>query len=400
MTSSMSMPASTTHSADNQPNTPYGGPSNPGYGSSYQSQRPSLPTLHTRSAFPTDYDSQYENSPLDGYGYASTTIPRQDSFASAYGLENYRSWGTTASMSTPVTATYYEPMPTYSFGSFQAPSFPQATQHPTRLPSVTTESFSPFHMSPLNASLPAHTMHERRLPIPAPYTLQYPSSQPPMPQIRPLGSYTEPRVHINGIHSRNAMPWSIDTGTIGGRTGSISSYAPPNGLPISSAQTTTAVSEPVLGYQWSLAAPNAGSSSPEVSPTSGATAADGFSSGSSTASLPPAANSRYASISSASIGYSLPAVSADDRRSSSSRAPPSLFSFSTESSERQSGSNELVGNDDNAVVRSYPSYPAQVRQTQLNHAASADAFSRHPTYEEQRASTAHRMSLSNLNANY
>lgn len=398
--SSVNAPPLITDGAEVPPNTPWSAPSNIGFSSSHSSHRPSLPTLHTRATFP-DLESHYQHSPLEGYGYAAATHPRQDSFASTYGLENYRSWSTTAPAHVPVTASYYEPMPSYTFGSLQAPSLPSAYHHATRLPSVTAESFAPFHMSHLNSSLPMHTAYDRRLPIPATYTMQYPPIQQTMPQIRPLGSYTEPRIPINGIHSRSAMPWSTES-VSGSRQGSISVYAPPSGLPAPPSQSSSAQAEPVLGYQFSHPATTAGSSSPEILPTSGAAVVDSFSSdssGSSTTSMPDGPDFRYSRVSSS--GFNLPSLPADDRSHIVSRAPPSLFSFSTESSRRHMSGSDGTGYNDSAIANEDSSYATPIHQPQLNHAASVDAFQKSSSYEQRQQATAgHRMSLSNLNTNY
>lgn len=395
MTTSANAPPVTSNEIEVPPNTTWSVTSSVGYGVGHSSHRPSLPTLHTRATFP-DLESHYQHPPLDGHVYASAAFPRQDSFVSTYGLENYRSWSTTAPAQAPVTATYYEPLSSYSFGSLQAPSFPQVQHHATRFPGLTADSISPFHMSHLNSSLPVHAAYERRLPIPT-YNMHYPQSQQMAPQVRPLGSYTEPRVHINGIHSRNAMLWSIDS-VSSGRAGSIASYALPSGLPPASAPSTSASSEPVLGYQFSHPVQNTESSSPEPSPTSAATVADSFSSSSSNTSIPPRSNLRYPAMSSA--GYSLPGMVTDERLTNVPRAPPSLFSFSTESSERHMSESEQNSNDDGGVARGETSYSTPIRQPQLSHASSADAFQRSSPYEQQRASAVHRMSLSNINTNY
>ncbi|EME46521.1 hypothetical protein DOTSEDRAFT_70506, partial [Dothistroma septosporum NZE10] len=76
--------------------------------SMYQThRRPSLPMLQTRTAYP-EYDP-YNTSPLDDYTYASSTIPRHQSFSSTYSAENFRPW-TSASVSAPATTAsmYYE----------------------------------------------------------------------------------------------------------------------------------------------------------------------------------------------------------------------------------------------------------------------------------------------------
>lgn len=397
---SVNAPPLITDGVEVPPNTPWSAPPSIGFSSSHSSHRPSLPILHTRATFP-DLESHYQHSPIECYGYATAIQPRQDSFASTYGLENYRSWSTTAPAQVPVTASYYEPMPSYTFGSLQAPSLPPAHHQATRLPSVTAESLSPFHMSHLNSSLPVHTAYERRLPIPATYTVQYPPTQQTVPQIRPLGSYTEPRIPINGIHSRSAMPWS--SGSVsGGREGSILGYTPPTGLPASSSQTSNAHAEPVLGYQFSLPPATGGSTSPEISPTSGAAVRDSFSSGSSgssTTSMPAGPDFRYTRVSSS--GFGLPNIPADDRSNFVARAPPSLFSFSTESSRHHMGGSDEIGNNGSTAAHENPSYATTIHHPQLNHAASADAFQTSSSYDQRpRATAGHRMSLSNLNTNY
>ncbi|KAK5121181.1 hypothetical protein LTR85_005665 [Meristemomyces frigidus] len=372
--------------------------------------RPSLPTLHTRSSFLDGYD-QYENSPMDSYTYASATIPRQDSFASTYGsVENYRSWSTMgAPISAPVSTSYYEQQPAYSFGNLQAPSFPQSSNN--RLPSVTADSFSALNMGSLHSSLPVQTAQERRLP--APYTVHYPQTPyqntEQLPEIRPLGSFSEPRVHIDGIHSHTAMPWSSEGSSTGARTMSAgNSMAPITGIPgpampqqqhhhhNNQQHAATPVAEPVLGYQFSVNnLPTSGS--PEVSPTSGPSL-ESFSStasSSSTASMPPpSANFRYA--------QALPAVNTDDRTitsSSSSREgmAASLYSFSTDNGERPatSGSDQATS----STVASGHSY-VPLRQPQPQHATSVEALRRQTSFDQQRAATAHRMSVSNLNARY
>ena len=292
--------------------------------------RPSLPTLHTHSTYPTDYSAHYDASPIDAYTYSNSTVPRHDSFASTYGLENYRSWSTSSGpMSAPATTTtYYDPSSGYSFGSMQAPSIP-GQQHIGRLPSVTADSISALNMGHLHSSLPAQTVQERRLPIPALQYPQTPFTAAEIPEIRPLGSYTEPRVHITGIHSRNAMPWSGGTSSSSSRRSSIAPMAPPSGMPHSRIQTTTAVSEPVLSYQWSLAGPTASSSSPEISPTSGTAPSDGFVSTStpSTTSVLPPSSLRYLGSNNCTFP---PATSYERPCSLRGTAATSLYSFSTD----------------------------------------------------------------------
>lgn len=191
-------------------------------------------------------------------------------------MDTYRPWSTSSGpVAVPVTAGYYEQNPSYGFGGLHVSSvsqYPQATS--TRLPSVTAEPLSPLNMGHLHSSLPTHTVQERRLP--APYTAQYhPSSYPgeQLPEIRPLSSFSEPRPHIHGIHSRNAMPWSHDNSSSTLQAPSMNTIGPPVGppvgLPLSSAHnhlTSGVGSDPPLGYQISHTPV---SDSPETSPASG-----------------------------------------------------------------------------------------------------------------------------------
>ncbi|GAB1726379.1 hypothetical protein NU195Hw_g4628t1 [Hortaea werneckii] len=257
-------------------------------------QRPSLPTLHTRSSFVDGYD-QYENSPVDSYTHASSSsssMPRQDPYSSSYpGYENYRAWSTSsAMMSTPASAGYHEQPSSYSFGNLTAP-FPQ--HGGSRLPSVTSDTFGSMNMSSLHSSLPVHTAQERRLP--APYTITYPNAQTQqpstqqLPDIRTIGSISsEPRVHIHGIHSRNAMPWSSEPTSMSAAAVSNSSIPPTTGVPglaiafqsqsrpqhpqqghQDQPQNAVGISEPAFGYQFPMVQTNCPrTSSPNVSPAS------------------------------------------------------------------------------------------------------------------------------------
>lgn len=383
---SISGPAQTaSYSVDNG----YGG------GGAYQPHtRASLPTLHTRGGYQAEYDPHFDSSPVDAYTYSTSSFPRQDSFASSYGIENYRSWSTTAPMSAPLTTSYYESQPTYSFGSLQAPAYPHTQA--TRVPSVTAEGISTLNMGHLNSALPAQTFNERRLPIPAPYTLQMspgPYSNAEVPQIHPLTSYnTKPRVHINGIHSRSAMPWSRDVAASGGsRNGSIMSLVPSMNMTQSTSQSTsTAVSEPVLGYQFGLAAPVTATNSPEeVSPTCGPSISEGFASTTTSSMQPPM---RYSSS-------TMPPILSDDHTTGSSSrglAPvASLYSFSTDTSDRQ------TSDSDHDLMDHSGSYQTTMRHPQPQHAASVDSLNRQTSFDQSHgASGAHRMSMSNLSSRY
>ncbi|RMZ16190.1 hypothetical protein D0860_01239 [Hortaea werneckii] len=261
-------------------------------GTHHQSmQRPSLPTLHTRSSFVDGHD-QYENSPVDSYTHASSSMPRQDSYSSSYpGYENYRAWSTSSGMvSTPASAGYHEQPSSYSFGNLTAPFLQRGG---SRLPSVTSDTFGSMNMSSLHSSLPVHTAQGRRLP--APYTITYPNAQTQhpntqqLPDIRTIGSISsEPRVHIHGIHSRNAMPWSSEATPMNATAVSNSSIPPTTGVPglITPFQfqsrpphphqghedqppNAVGVSEPAFGYQFPMVQTTCPrTSSPNASPAS------------------------------------------------------------------------------------------------------------------------------------
>ncbi|CAK3764856.1 transcriptional regulatory [Lecanosticta acicola] len=364
----------------------------------YQSQnqhRPSLPTLQTRTAYP-EYDN-YNTSPLDEYTYASSTVPRQ-SVSSAYNTGNFRPW-TSGSVSAPVTSTsmYYEPGAAFSFGDLHAAGpFPST---PTgRLPSVTAEAFSSLNMASLHSSLPTQTVQERRLPVP--YTQSYQQSSfstADVPQIRPLGSVPEqqPRVHISGIHSRHGMPWSHDGAQerAVSRSGSMNSIsaAQYHGLPMATAGAATnssLMTEPILGYQF-----GATSSSPAVSPTSGPALSESFPNTSSTSTMP----GMLAPFSSLRASYSNYTGNDDQQppRPSSSReaASTSLYSYS-------SGVDKYESRQSPPDETPTPQHRyAQLRHPQPQHAASLDELRRRASHD-QRAATAHRMSVSNLNARY
>lgn len=361
--------------------------------------RPSLPTLQTRTAYP-EYDA-YNTSPLDEYTYASSSsnVPRQ-SISSAYSAGNFRPW-TSGSVSAPVTSTsmYYEPGAAFSFGDLNAAGpFPSTPM--SRLPSVTADAFSPLNMASLHSSLPTQTVQERRLPVPYTQSYQQASySTADVPQIRPLGSVPDqqPRAHINGIHSRNGMPWSNDGNLERSvpRSESMSGLpaAQYNGLPMSSTAASTnssLMTEPILGYQFA-----ATTSSPEVSPTSGPALSESFSSTSSGASvpgmLPPASNIRSSYSSYASVEE----PHQQHARPSSSREANTTSLYSYSSGVDKYDSRQSPEEETPTPQQRY----TQLRHPQPQHAASLDELRRRASYD-QRAATAHRMSVSNLSARY
>ena len=390
-----------------------------GAGNGHDNMQPhvrlSLPTLHTRSSFPGDLQSQYEGSPIDGHPYGSASLPRQGSVASTYSNDQYRYLqAVPEAMSAPATVSnaYMETVPTYSFGSLPSPMMPHYHHQSSHYPSVTYDSLAGFNMAPLHSSLPLQTVQERRLPaLPAPAHAQYQQGPAPVAemQTRPLGSFTEPRVHITGIHSRNAMPWSIDSDAFRFRSASTASFAPSSSLAFSGAQSTAAASDPILGYQFGLSSATTESSSSATSPTSGPAPSDGYgsTSSSSTGSMLPPPNVAFSSS-----GQALPPMITSDRPSSSrSGGPhnPSLYSFSTESSDRSSFGNDYAVahdsvNSNNMVTRN-ASYPTTIMHPQPQHPSNSngiDTLHRQSSYDQQqqRAFTAQRMSLSNINANY
>ncbi|KAF2215650.1 hypothetical protein CERZMDRAFT_94052 [Cercospora zeae-maydis SCOH1-5] len=395
-------PTTTSYPIEASPDT-YTGSS----GTQVPVQRPSLPVLRMRAAY-SDYDS-YNTSPVDDYTYASSAIPRHESFASTYGTENFRSY-TSGSVSVPSASAnlYYEPTAAYSFGNLHTAPGYQASAPMARLPSVTADAFSSLNMSSLHSSLPTQTVQERRLPVPYP-TQQATYSSTEVPQIKPLTSFTEPqrRAHIGGIYSSNSMSWSMASPRAS-RDSSISgvSTSRPHGVPGMPSATADSVQNPgpILGYQFS-----ASSTSPEPSPSNGQPISVGFSSsaatsGSATVSMLPPSNVRYGA------GNSMDSLSAsgdagDLRRPSTSQGTPaSLYSYSggIEASGRSTPTRQTnhVANEPSSSAAYQQGY-AQLRHPQPQHAASVDGLRRRSSNDQQHhANTAHRMSVSNLNARY
>lgn len=383
--------------------------------------RPSLPVLQTRTTWPTDFDGQYESSPVDAYTYGASSGSRNDSMASAYAPhEGYRTCGTSAPLSAPVSTPYYE-TGTYSFGSLQSPV--PGFIGGSRLPSVSTEAMSPLNMGSLHSSLPSHTPLERRLPPVVPYSISYHQRQP-CPQNLPEPPAVNPetanfRPYINGVHSRHAMPWSVDSN--GARRGVAGLQSPnyastsPSQHQITSASpiSTTPITESVLGYQFH---PPPSSYSPEPSPAVVPTLGEPFPSTAATAMLPPAhpISQRYTAAST-----QLPAIQApfDDARSSSSRLPEihapasmaSLYSYSSETSDRSNSdatARDHSGHDDaspnpeaSTSDPAYHAYHHSRHSTHPQHSASYDGLRRQSEYDNQRTPTGpgHRISMRSLN---
>lgn len=387
--------------------------------------RPSLPILQTHTTWPSEYDIQYESSPVDSYTYGSASAPRHDPMGSAYGApEGYRTYSTSAPLPAPVSSPFYE-SGTYSFGSLQSPVSGYAGG--SRLPSVTAETMSALNMGSLHSSLPAHTPLERRLPpVVPPYSISYQQRQPysqGFPEPRPIDPATANfRPHVNGVHSRHAMPWSVESNSSrsnasGTHESSYASTSPSQHQITSSMPATTAtMADPILGYQFQ---PPTSTYSPEPSPSVAPTLAEPFPGTTAAAMLPPA---HPTSLRYAASHASLPAISApyDEPGPSSSRLPEihapapvaSLYSYSSETSDRSSSDATVRDNasrDDMSQTgepsgsdTTYSGYSQSRHTTQPQHSASYDGLRRQSEYDHRRASAApgHRASARSLNERY
>ena len=398
--------------------------------------RPSIPVLQTRCAYRVDLvDSPANNSPIESYAYTPSTIARQDSLVSPYGTEGMRTWSTSYPTAPPPTLSYYDPYTGYSsFGTMQAPE----PHHYSRLPSVSEDSQSSLNMGHLHSSLPSQGPHDRRLPVP--YISQYPQTtypRPASPVARPLGSFSTPRIPIHGIQSRNVLPWLLDTGSSASRTGSMSAYAPPMSMPTTCSQSMPTMSQPALSYSFhpttSAAADN---SSPELSPTFGPNHSTSLDSSSSSEESGVTVNPfpgtmRY--YTSTTEQQDMPSLTSTDRPSSSRQRSmqqmPSLYSYSTASSDAHSTVSEQGDNavpssgatihslrfrdtrnsiDGDAYSYSDPSNsgsyqnPIQHPRPLPHPSASIDNLCRQSSFEQEppRTSTASRMSISNFNTSY
>ncbi|KAF2483233.1 hypothetical protein BDY17DRAFT_143723 [Neohortaea acidophila] len=407
---------------------------------SYAPHRPSLPTLHLRSSFPNEQDAMYDTSTMDNYSYATSMAPRHDSLASVHQMANYRDWSTTGPLYAPISAPYHDCGPTYSFGSLQTPMYPHFQQHHQRLPSVSGENLSPLNMSQLNSSLPAQTVHDRRLPpVPSgppgpPMAFMAQPSPMPVPQLRPM--YDPLRMPMNGgFYSRhNSYPWSSESGQWISRPGSISNYMAPNGLSYSSAQNNGLASESnLMGFHYQLNRQDASISSTSTdTDVSGPTVTDdvsrhsdedmsmpppSFSSsehGSSGNSNSTSANtSFYSTCSTAPSNYNGPPPIADTAHEADShyhyspetRQTPTSASDKS-NNDRPPGRNKRSknGSSSSSNSNSRNEYdPPPLHQPRPRHHSSTsniEALQQQASYEDQRASTVHRMSLSNLNAEH
>lgn len=386
--------------------------------SSYPVQhRPSLPTLHTSLAWPAEYENQYESSPVDAYTYSSAPAPRLDSLGSSFtSNDGYRNYSTSAPLSAPVSTSLCESN-SYSFGALLSPV--PGNVNSSRLPSVSAESMSALNMGSLHSSLPTHAPLERRLPVP--FTINYPQ-QTYVSQNFPEPRLADPstanfRPYINGIHSRNAMPWSVEANT--SRNSSLSaqlqSYpgvaqnqqTQPTTLPT----TNSSLSDPVLGYQFQPQS----SYSPDSSPTTVAAVDDSFPTPTTATMLPSA---RSLSLRYSETSTSLPAISScfEESRPAPSRAlerqPASLYSFSSEASERNASdsttaehSKRDLGNQssETTVTESPFSRFSQLRnQPQPRHLTQHSSLRRPSDFAQHRQSLepAHQTGMRSLDEHY
>lgn len=353
-----------------------------------------LPYLQTRSTFTGDWE-QYDQSPVDGYSY-SASVSRQDSLPGSYPGDNSRSWTLTTPISAPATAVYYDNSTgPYSFNCGPATGLPPSNIHTpvsaARLPGVASnEMFSPLNMASLHSSLPVQNAQERRLPAPyVPQPPPTPFSSVDVPEIRPLGAFSEPRVHINGIHSRNAMPWSPDNATRSdiANTMPLATGPPP---PAAQMTPTTMQEAVVLGYQFShndstgtsTATPNSPRPSPSSLPATGSFQSTASSNSSEASMHPPSRCVVYQNT-------------ADERQPSSRESQmTSLYSFSSDTSDRMPRSS--APGDRMVSVHCY----TPLRQPQAMHASSVEALRRQSSFESYERSTGHRVSMTSLNGRY
>jgi hypothetical protein len=357
----------------------------------------------------SEYD--YGSSATDEYTYSSSML--RQSMSSNHGAESFRPY-TTGPLSAPATSSsmYYESGTPFGFGNLQGAPYTAAPA--SRLSSTAVEALSPLNMASMHSSLPSQTVQERRLPVPYIQAYQQRASTPEVPHIRPLGSFNETRAHINGIHSRTGMPWSMDNS----RNDSINTLQNSQAQSVStSGDMGSAYSnsnDPAFGYQF-----RASSKSPAVSPTTNSSISDNYQTANAgykstpLMMMPPASTKR--SSRTGTTRLSLPSLGgADDyRRSSSSReAATSLYSFSTgvdtestTSTDRHHYLRHTNSNDDfkMAPPNDQQKRFSSPRQSQPQHSASVDELRRRSSLDQQqqqRAATAHRMSVPNLNARY
>ncbi|KAK5109414.1 hypothetical protein LTR62_007080 [Meristemomyces frigidus] len=403
----------------------------PNYNTNTQSHtRPSLPTLHTRSSWMDGYE-QYESSPVDSYTYSASNMPRQDSYAGSFGsTENYRAWSIAAPASAPLPTTsssgYYDQHPSnYSFGNLHTP-YTMAQSH--RLPSLTTDTFSPLNMGALHSSLPIQTAQERRLPVP--YTVHYPHSASQIPEMR--SSYRETRPPTHGIHSRTAMPWSVDTTAGASRTVPIGGhYKQSAGLPSLNLpqsyyhNSLPPATEPVLGYEISHTPSMAMTASLDISPTT-APASDTYP----TATLLPPLSmmSSSSAFSPTTMSYTHHTNTGDNVYTTRDPVAQGLYSFSTDTGERPTADD--TEQDHTAYEQDIASAPNSSTTTSssilstispgntqpynnnvntpgddMRHPhplarRSAEGLRRRESLEQGRAVTVQRTSMQNLNARY
>ncbi|KAK6436383.1 hypothetical protein LTR95_007426 [Oleoguttula sp. CCFEE 5521] len=368
--------------------------------------RPSLPTLHTRTAYSHhDYDNQYDHSPADSYTYSSSSLPRQDSFASVYGSQDASRSYSIAPLSAPAAAPGYDLQAGYVFNTVYSPVS-------SRLPSVTGDGTSSLNMGSLHSSLPLSAVAERRLP--APHATAYsqpqqlPSSATYYPSMRSFDSAGF-RPHVNGIHSRTAMGWVSDADApsaapvysqrYSGASGTHGMRMPSHTLPQqsfsqSACATTTSDAGPAFGYQFHQTPSYVDAVLPSSGPSMNGTymTATLPASPSTLTMLPPATTQSIRYTASNPSLPQLPAI--EDQHLSSSRRPfssrhqeaaaslSSLYSFSSEAAQEQRSSS-IVSPDSQQMSGRAPqqspvdtAFTSSARHSQPQHVASHESLRR------------------------
>ncbi|KAK4994273.1 hypothetical protein LTR66_005658 [Elasticomyces elasticus] len=359
------------------------------------------PELGSRAGYQPSYMPTYgDNAPIESYSLSGAGLP-SSSFNSAVGMpgayDSSRMWHSAGLKSAPVSGSFSDQGGSYSYGNYpssyqnlpayqEGPPYQHSVNH--RLANSSTESFSPLNLTALHSSLPSPM--SRRLPNPLnTQLLMTSSSAPDVVEARSLPS-AAPTLHLSGIHTRSAMPWSAESLSSQSRNSSINSLASTAALamPLPTSQSSASSSsilENGLGYVFQT------SNSPDISPTTGPALSNSFSATnvpSSVASMNPPPQ-RYNAAGPSSLSSGTAKEVPISRHSSSSN----LYSFSADTMDRhQSFGGEPAGSD--GVLGSGHRY-VPLHQPQPQHAGGAEALRRDSL---ERRSVSHRASEGSLNA--
>ncbi|KAK5005466.1 hypothetical protein LTR28_007688 [Elasticomyces elasticus] len=341
-----------------------------------------------------------DNAPIESYSLSGAGLPGS-SFSSAVGMpgtyDSSRVWHSAELKSAPVSGSFSDQGGSYSYSNYppsyqtlppyqEGPPYQHSVNH--RLANSSTESFSPLNLTALHSSLPSPM--SRRLPNPLnTQLLMTSSSAPDVIEARSLPS-AAPTLHLSGIHTRSAMPWSAESLSSQSRNSSINSLASTAALamPLPASQSSassSSIPENGLGYVFQT------SNSPDISPTSGPALSNSFSATnvpSSVASMNPPSQ-RYNAAGPSFLSSGTAKEAPISRHSSSSN----LYSFSADTMDRhQSFGGEPAGSD--GVLGSAHRY-VPLHQPQPQHAGGAEALRRDSL---ERRSVSHRASDGSLNA--